>query len=151
MTVSEAVEREQLRRSTRARFHELTVAAVEPLCDDAVAVTFDVPEDLRDAYDFAAGQSLTLRRYLDGAEHRRTYSICAPVGAKPRVGVREIPDGLFSHWLVNEVRPGDTVEVQTPTGSFRADPADLSAYSHDRQGPYLADLDPGSLRQLYAG
>ena len=58
MTVSEAVEREQLRRSTRARFHELTVAAVEPLCDDAVAVTFDVPEDLRDAYDFAAGQSL---------------------------------------------------------------------------------------------
>jgi ring-1,2-phenylacetyl-CoA epoxidase subunit PaaE len=131
MTVSEAAEREELRRSTRAQFHELTVAAVEPLCDDAVAVTFDVPEDLREAYDFAAGQSLTLRRYVDPStgsgelvEHRRTYSICAPVGAKPRVGVREIPDGMFSHWLVHEVRPGDTVEVQTPTGSFRADPAE---------------------------
>ena len=58
MTVSEAVEREELRRSTRARFHELTVAAVEPLCDDAVAVTFDVPEGLRDAYDFAAKENI---------------------------------------------------------------------------------------------
>ncbi len=106
------------------RFHELTVAAVERLTDDAAAVTFDVPDDLRDDFAFAAGQSLTLRRYVDGVEHRRSYSICAPVGATPRVGVREIPDGLFSHWLVHEVRPGDVVEVQTPTGSFRADPAE---------------------------
>ena len=56
-------------------------------------------------------------------EHRRSYSICAPAGARPRVGVREIPDGLFSSWLVRDVAAGDTVEVQTPTGSFRADPA----------------------------
>jgi ring-1,2-phenylacetyl-CoA epoxidase subunit PaaE len=104
-------------------FHTLTVAAVERLCDDAAAVTFYVPQHLHEAFAFAAGQSLTLRRVIDGQEHRRTYSICAPVGAPPRVGVREIPDGLFSSWLVREVRPGDEVEVQTPTGSFRADPA----------------------------
>jgi ring-1,2-phenylacetyl-CoA epoxidase subunit PaaE len=60
---------------------------------------------------------------VDGEEHRRTYSICAPAGTAPRVGVREIPDGLFSRWLVRDVRPGDTVEVQTPTGSFQADPS----------------------------
>lgn len=107
---------------TRATFHELTVASVERLTDDAAAITFAVPEHLRDDYDFAAGQSLTLRRTIDGQEHRRSYSICAPAGAAPRVGVREIPDGLFSTWLVRGVRPGDTVEVQTPTGSFRADP-----------------------------
>jgi ring-1,2-phenylacetyl-CoA epoxidase subunit PaaE len=104
-------------------FHTLTVASVERLCDDAAAVAFDVPEHLREAFAFEAGQSLTLRRTIDGQEHRRTYSICAPVGAPPRVGVREIPDGLFSSWLVHELRPGDEVEVQTPTGSFRADPA----------------------------
>jgi ring-1,2-phenylacetyl-CoA epoxidase subunit PaaE len=108
--------------TTGLRFHQLTVAAVEPLTDDAAAVTFDVPESLRDAYDFAAGQSLTLRRTIDGVEHRRTYSICSSVGERPRIGVREIPDGLFSTWLVRDVRPGDVVEVQTPTGSFRADP-----------------------------
>lgn len=107
---------------TRAAFHPLTVAVVEPLTDDAVAVTFEVPEQLREAYAFAAGQSLTLRRTIDGVEHRRTYSICSAVGERPRIGVREIPDGLFSSWLVRDVRPGDVVEVQTPTGSFRADP-----------------------------
>jgi len=104
-------------------FHTLTVAAVEKLCDDAAAVTFEVPDELRGDYAFAAGQSLALRRVVDGVEERRSYSICAPVGSPPRVGVREVPDGLFSSWLVREVRPGARVEVQTPTGRFRADPA----------------------------
>ena len=109
-------------RSRRGEFHTLTVAAVERLCDDAVAVTFDVPEELRAAYDFEAGQSLTLRRFIDGVDHRRDYSICSAVGQRPRVGVRLIPGGRFSQWLVDEVRPGDEVEVQTPRGSFRASP-----------------------------
>lgn len=109
--------------SRTAPFHPLTVAGVERLTDDAVAVTFDVPEHLADAFAFEAGQSLTLRRTIDGVEHRRSYSICAPAGSRPRIGVREIPDGMFSRWLVHEVQPGAEIEVQTPSGSFRADPA----------------------------
>ncbi len=110
-------------RAGRADFHPLTVAAVERLTDDSAAVTFDVPEELRETFAFEAGQSLTLRRTIDGQEHRRSYSICAPAGARPRVGVREIPDGLFSSWLVRGLSVGDVVEVQPPTGSFRADPS----------------------------
>jgi ring-1,2-phenylacetyl-CoA epoxidase subunit PaaE len=105
----------------RAGFHTLTVAAVARLCSDAVAVTFDVPPGLADAYAFRAGQSLTLRRHIDGREERRSYSICAPQGAAPRVGVREVPDGMFSTWLVHTVRPGDEIEVATPTGAFTPD------------------------------
>lgn len=105
----------------RTAFVPLRVAAVERLTDDAAAVTFDVPPEHADDFAFHAGQSLTLRRRVDGREHRRSYSICAPAGARPRIGVREIPDGLFSSWLVRDVRPGDTVEVQPPSGSFRAD------------------------------
>ena len=108
--------------AVRAAFHPLTVAAVNRLTDDSAAITFAVPDELRDAYDFAAGQNLTLRRTVGGREERRSYSICSPVGAPPRIGVREIPDGLFSSWLVRQVSPGDVIEVQTPTGSFRADP-----------------------------
>ena len=37
--------------------------------------------------------------------------------------MREVPGGLFSSWLVRDLAVGDTVEVQTPTGTFQADPA----------------------------
>jgi ring-1,2-phenylacetyl-CoA epoxidase subunit PaaE len=104
-------------------FHSLAVADVERLTADSAAVTFAVPAHLRDAYAFKAGQSLTLRRTIDGTEHRRSYSICAPVGAAPRVGVREVPGGLFSSWLVRDLAVGDTVDVMTPSGAFQADPA----------------------------
>ena len=98
-------------------FHRLRVAAVERLCDDAVAVTFDVPGELAEVYAFRPGQSLTVKR--DG--ERRTYSICAPAGAAPRIGVREVPGGLVSRWLVHDLRPGDAVEVAPPSGTFTPD------------------------------
>ncbi|MDN5657144.1 1,2-phenylacetyl-CoA epoxidase subunit PaaE [Brevibacterium sandarakinum] len=107
---------------SRTAFYPLMVKSVDHLTDDSAAVTFDVPAEYADLFDFAAGQSLTLRRMIDGAEHRRSYSICAPAGTDPRIGVREIPEGLFSQWLVNDVRPGETIEVQPPSGSFQADP-----------------------------
>jgi ring-1,2-phenylacetyl-CoA epoxidase subunit PaaE len=106
---------------TRPGFHSLRVTSVEPLCEDAVAVTFDVPGDLAESYAFRPGQSLTLRRSFGGHEERRSYSICAPAGAALRIGVREVPGGLFSTWLVRDVRPGDTIEVLPPTGSFTPD------------------------------
>ena len=98
-------------------FHPLRVAAVERLCDDAVAVTFDVPGELAGRYAFRPGQSLTVRC---GGE-RRSYSICAPGGSPPRIGVREVPGGRISSWLVREVRPGDEIEVAPPTGTFTPD------------------------------
>ena len=102
-------------------FHPLRVAAIERLCDDAVAVTFDVPGDLAAVYAFRAGQSLTVRRPDDPDDERRSYSICAPVGARPRIGVREVPGGIVSAWLVRELRVGDAVEVAPPSGSFTPD------------------------------
>ena len=100
-------------------FHTLRVTGVERLCEDAVAVTFAVPDDLRERYAFKPGQYLTLRQYTaDGTEERRSYSICAPVGEAPRVGVRRVDTGLFSEWLVDRVKPGDEIEVGPPSGSF---------------------------------
>jgi ring-1,2-phenylacetyl-CoA epoxidase subunit PaaE len=102
----------------RGDFHSLRVTDVERLCEDAVAVTFDVPDALANDYAFRPGQFLTLRRIVDGRDERRSYSICAPAGEAPRIGVREIPGGLFSSWLVRQVRLGDLIEVLPPSGTF---------------------------------
>ena len=102
----------------RGEFFPLTVAEVTPLCADAVAVSFDVPDGLAARYAFRAGQSLTLRRMAGGRDERRSYSICAPEGTRPRIGVREVAGGLFSRWLAREVRPGDEIEAGPPAGSF---------------------------------
>jgi ring-1,2-phenylacetyl-CoA epoxidase subunit PaaE len=108
-------------RAGRREFHELTVTRIDSLCADAVAVTFDVPAELADDYRFRPGQSLTLRRIVDGNDERRSYSICSPAGQPPRIGVREVPGGALSGWLVHDVRPGDRIEVQPPSGNFTPD------------------------------
>jgi ring-1,2-phenylacetyl-CoA epoxidase subunit PaaE len=120
-----AVREAPVRRRPGA-FSALRVDAVERLCDDAVGITFAVPAELRAEYAFRAGQSLTLRRVIDGRDERRSYSICAPPGSAPRIGVREVAGGLFSGWLVHQLRPGDEVEVAPPTGTFT--PADPSGH-----------------------
>jgi len=102
-------------------FHTLAVADVERLCDDAVAVRFVVPDGLRDAFTFRPGRYLTLRTVRDGVEERRSYSICAPAGASPRVGVRRVTGGLFSEWLVDRLAPGDELDVAPPAGGFTPD------------------------------
>ena len=106
-----------VRRARRSDFHCLTVKRVERLTDDSAAITLLVPDDLADAFAFAAGQSLTVRR----GEERRTYSICAPAGAAPRIGVREVAGGVVSGWLVHTLKAGDTLEVQVPSGTFTPD------------------------------
>jgi ring-1,2-phenylacetyl-CoA epoxidase subunit PaaE len=108
-------------RAARRQFRELIVARVDRLCADAVAVTFEVPASLSEEFRFRPGQSLTLRRLVDGRDERRSYSICAPAGQSLRIGVREVPGGALSGWLVNEVRPGDRIEVQPPSGAFTPD------------------------------
>ncbi len=114
-----------------AVFHPLRVDTVERLTDEAVAITFAVPDDLRDDYAFAAGQHLTVRITIDGEEVRRNYSICAPASSgRLRVAVKRLEGGAFSAFATSDLRPGDTVDVMTPTGRFHVplDPANAKHY-----------------------
>jgi ring-1,2-phenylacetyl-CoA epoxidase subunit PaaE len=108
-------------------FHPLRVSAVEALTDDSVAVSFDVPAELRETFRHTPGQHLALRRIVNGEEIRRTYSICspaAPAGAAPvlRVGIRLVDGGEFSTYALKELAVGDTVEVMAPMGRFLLPP-----------------------------
>ena len=93
----------------RARFHPLTVSAVERLTDDAVTVTFAVPDDLVEEYRFEPGQHLTVRASIHGQEVRQSYSICqsrAAVGMEHlrRVAVARVPEGRMSSFQPDGIR-----------------------------------------------
>ena len=103
-------------------FHPLRVADVERLTDDAVAVGFDVPPELADAYAFSPGQHLTLRATVAGEEVRRSYSICStPSSGRLRVAVKLLEGGAFSGHANTALRPGDVLDVMTPAGRFGVD------------------------------
>ena len=105
--------------ATRARFHELAVAAIDRLTDDSVAVTFTVPPELADAYVHTAGQHVAVvaPQLSDGV--RRSYSICTPAGSGVlRIGVKLLPGGGFSGYAADTLQVGDRLEVLTPVGRF---------------------------------
>jgi len=105
--------------ATTPLFHPLRVRRIEPDTAEAVIVTFEVPPELRDVFGFTQGQYLTLRREVAGQDLRRSYSICAGVDdGELRVGVRKVAGGVFSHWINESLRPGDSLHVMAPQGRF---------------------------------
>ncbi len=111
-------------------FHPLRVRAIEPDTQEAVIVSFDVPPELREVFGFTQGQYLTLRTDIDGQDLRRSYSICAGVDdGELRVGVRKVRGGVFSNWINEHLKPGDTVSVMAPQGRFFV-PLDPAARRH---------------------
>ena len=104
-------------------FHPLRIKRVSPEAAGAVALTFDVPAELRPAFDFKPGQFLTLRSTLGGKEERRSYSICSPhqryaQDGEIEVGIKPVEGGSFSRWAVQALQAGETVEVMPPEGRF---------------------------------
>jgi ring-1,2-phenylacetyl-CoA epoxidase subunit PaaE len=100
-------------------YHPLTIAEVRPEGSDAVCVTLDVPDNLRDTFRFAPGQHIGVRATIDGQEVRRTYSICSATDERHlRIGVRLHERGSMSGHLGRGLRVGDSLEVLPPTGRF---------------------------------
>lgn len=118
-------------RRTRGRFHALRISGLEQLTADAVALTFEVPDHLEEEFTSLAGQHVTLRAVLDGAEVRRTYSLCSPPSLRRlRVAVKRLDGGLFSRHAHEALHVGDTVEVMAPGGRFVVHPEPGSSRRH---------------------
>ena len=102
-------------------FHPLAIAEVRPETDESVSITFDVPVELQDSFRHVPGQHLVLRAAIDGDDVRRSYSICSPPGDSIlRIGIKRIPDGVFSTYATTSLSSGDIVDVMTPIGDFAA-------------------------------
>ncbi|MGW6172787.1 1,2-phenylacetyl-CoA epoxidase subunit PaaE [Arthrobacter sp. NPDC055138] len=103
----------------RGTFHPLSVAEVRKLTDEAVEVTFAVPEELQGQFDYVPGQYVALRTTLEEQEIRRSYSICAePKPGEIRVAIKRDIGGLFSNWANDNLAAGDVLDVMSPAGAF---------------------------------
>jgi ring-1,2-phenylacetyl-CoA epoxidase subunit PaaE len=117
-----------------AQFHRLRVEAVEPLTEDAVRIVFAVPEPLREAYRYIAGQHLTIRYRAPGSDEqlRRSYSICQPppLDGPPShlsIAIKRHGPGGFADYAVRKLGPGEELDVLTPVGGFHAYPGELQS------------------------
>lgn len=100
-------------------FHRLRIAEIVPETADAKSIRFEVPRDLEETFRFRPGQHLTLRAEIGGEEVRRNYSLCvAPADGELKVTVKRIAGGRFSTWANEALKPGDTLDVMPPHGSF---------------------------------
>ncbi|WP_298678650.1 2Fe-2S iron-sulfur cluster-binding protein [uncultured Lentibacter sp.] len=102
-----------------ARFHELEVTDVRKTIRDAVVVTLKPVNSAAREFDFTQGQYLTFRRDFDGAEIRRSYSICAGKDdGILQVGIKRVDGGAFSTWANEELKVGERLEAMPPMGRF---------------------------------
>lgn len=102
-----------------SEFHKVRIDQVSRLTDDSVLITFDMSDEQKEQFRFAAGQHVTVRTELAGVEVRRSYSICGPPSAdKVMIAVKRIPGGAFSTFALEQLRTGDSLELMSPSGRF---------------------------------
>lgn len=100
-------------------FHTLKVKEVRKETRDCCSIAFEIPEELKLAYDFTQGQYLTLKKDINNEDIRRSYSICtSPNDDELRVAVKQVHNGKFSTFANHQLKAGDTLDVMTPMGNF---------------------------------
>ncbi|WP_342319386.1 1,2-phenylacetyl-CoA epoxidase subunit PaaE [Corynebacterium mayonis] len=137
----------------KAKFNSLEVVAITKLTDNAVEVSFRVPDNLREDYNYVPGQYVALRATVDGEELRRSYSLCsAPAGGMISVGIKKDFGGKFSTWANEQLQPGDRIDVMNPQGAFTSkirmtglnDPAAVEKELRDIANPRVVAIAAGS-------
>lgn len=102
-----------------SHFHTLAIKSIVKVTDNSVAITFDIPENLKEKFSFKAGQYITLKTTINGEDIRRDYSICASQGSgNVTVAVKAVEGGTFSIYANNQLKAGDTLDVAEPNGRF---------------------------------
>jgi ring-1,2-phenylacetyl-CoA epoxidase subunit PaaE len=100
-------------------FHPLTVKEVRKETADCVSVLLTVPDNLTNDFLFAPGQNISIKKNIDGAEVRRSYSICsAPFENELRIAVKKVEGGIFSTFANTQLKAGDVLDIMPPAGKF---------------------------------
>ncbi len=100
-------------------FYPIQVSEVHKETKDCIAITFDIPQELRETFLYKQGQHLTLKAIIEGQEVRRSYSLCSsPIENKWQVAVKRINGGVFSNYANDVLKAGDSIALMPPTGNF---------------------------------
>ena len=103
-------------------FHNLTVKKVVEETDQSKSIYFDIPDQIKEDYQYRAGQYLTLKFDINGNEERRSYSICtSPLESDLGVNVKRVKKGLISNHVNDIAKAGVEMAVMTPDGNFTLD------------------------------
>lgn len=100
-----------------SNYISLTIKQIIVETEDASTLIFDT------AFTYKPGQFITLIVMLDGNEHRRSYSLTSSphTGELPAITVKKVNNGLFSSYLIDQVKVGDSVQAMMPAGTFTLD------------------------------
>ena len=116
-------------KGIKPTFYSTKVLEVRRETADCVSVALEIPHP--EMFSFVPGQYLTLKTQIQGAEVRRSYSLCSsPLSGELRVAIKQVEQGVFSTWANTELKEGDTLEVMPPNGQFalEIDSADRQTY-----------------------
>lgn len=102
-----------------SHFRTLEIEDVRRETAECVSIAFAIPPEFREEFRFIQGQNVTVKLRINGAEVRRSYSICSsPLDEELRIAVKKVPSGLFSTYANEQLQKGHTLEVLPPTGKF---------------------------------
>jgi ring-1,2-phenylacetyl-CoA epoxidase subunit PaaE len=102
-----------------SQFFPLEIKEVIRETPQAVSLSFNIPENLKEEFKFDAGQYITIKIKLGDQEIRRAYSLCsAPNSGEFKVTVKEVEGGRFSVLANNKLHAGEVLEVHPPEGKF---------------------------------
>ncbi len=100
-------------------FHSLLIKEVRKETRDCVSIGFEIPTELSQVFQYKQGQYLTLRANIQGAEVRRSYSICSsPLDNELRIAIKKTEQGVFSSFANQYLQKGDRLDVMPPIGKF---------------------------------
>ncbi|MBX7242327.1 MAG: ferredoxin--NADP reductase [Bacteroidia bacterium] len=108
----------------------LTVKQIIDETKDAYTIVFDKPAD--EAFNYKAGQYLTLKTEIQGEKLRRAFSLSSsPVTDNTlAVTIKRVAGGKVSNYLRDTLKPGQEIAVLPPLGNFKIDhnPANANHY-----------------------
>lgn len=117
---SNSSEKKDEQKKQNLHYYQLKVKEIIKETTDAITIVFEAPEG---GLDYKAGQFLTLIANVDGADVRRSYSLCTSTltDEHPAVTVKRVEGGKMSNFLADSLKVGDTMKVMEPMGKFTTD------------------------------